>query len=137
MKSAIFYTFCVLVSASLQAHGPGCDCHLAPGSLVPPNGGLLEHTEHHHWVELVDETDPMEIHVHEPDLHPMPANEYSLKARVTLPRRSRAKADVELERKGDYYLARVKIEGKTYRYTLYVDVSHEGHTDTVRFDLEP
>lgn len=136
MKNALFITAFSLLLAPLAAHGPGCACHQTPGSLVPPNGGILEHTENHLWVELVDEADPMEIHVYESNLDPIKAREHEVKARVVLPKRVKAKADINLERRGDYYLAYLTIDGYTYRYRIDVELSHDGYTDHVSFDLE-
>lgn len=128
------FSFAVI---SLEAHGPNCKCHLAPGQVVPPNGGVLEFSDCHIWVELIDDADPMQVYLYEADLEHNAIDHVEIKAAVRLPRRSKAKADVELVRDGDRYLAEVSLEGRVHRYTLEFDLTHDGDRSITSFDIEP
>lgn len=130
-------SLCLLGLAPLAAHGPNCKCHLAPGQVTPPNGGLLEFSDNHVWVELIDDTEPMEIYLYEANLEDSAMDHVDIQAKLIMPKRSKAKGSIELERDGDRYLAWVELEGRVHRYTIEFKLKHDGEIAYTRYDVEP
>jgi len=117
-------------SAQLFAHG---DHHHGPSAKNSPKGGRMLETETLH-VELVAKTSDVKIYVYDENMKPLTQLK-DLKASFTteLPRKS--KVPLKVETKEDHFSASFD-KGAAHRYVLEMNVSHGGHSDTLKWTIE-
>lgn len=133
MRCSLFFFFAVFfLPLTLWGHA---GCHQAPGAHIAPHGGVIEHTSFH-LVELVSDTDPMEIYLLDADSHPLSTEKIQLTARIQTPPHSRGSASITLSKQKDHYLAKVTLQGSLHRYTLVLEIEQDQHKEQIEFLVE-
>jgi hypothetical protein len=105
----------------------------AKGDVAAPNGGLIQPADEK-YLEVVLLENKLTIYAYDLELKPAAQNTLKLEATTQLPRA--AAQPLALTAKGTHWEATFDPKG-AHRYTLNLTITHDGHSHTNRFVLEP
>lgn len=105
----------------------------AKGDVAAPNGGLIQPADEH-YLEVLTEGAKLSIYAYDIDLKTLPKGKVELTAQTQLPGQA-AKA-LPLTYAGDHWQATFDA-GSAHRYSLKLIKTHDGHSDTATFTIEP
>ncbi len=107
--------------------------HALPGSVQPPKGGMVRSSEHEIY-EVLARGKTISIYVYDHDLKPKPAKSFPIVATTTLPRKKAS--PLALTAREDHWEGTFDAQG-AHRYTLELEVKSAGHTDRLKYTIEP
>lgn len=105
----------------------------AKGDVSAPNGGLIKPSDEHYF-EVLTEGPKLSIYAYDIDLKTLPQGKIELAAQTQLP--GQALQPLKLTYAGDRWQAAFDA-GSAHRYTLKLTKTHDGHSDTATFTIEP
>ncbi len=133
MKTTILTLATLLALPFAAIAHEGHDHAQAKGDVVAPNGGLIQPADEH-YLEVLTEGKTVSIYAYDIDLNTLPKGKVDLTAQTQLP--GQALQPVKLTYAGDHWQATFDA-GSAHRYTLKLTKSHDNHSDTATFTIEP
>jgi len=123
----------LLTALAVSAHDGG---HDSPGAVEAQKGGIVRPLETV-TLELVTEGDKILIYAFDPkDKSAKPdVSKYPVTATVSL--RNKKTETLTIMPKGDHWESEFKAPKGEHRYTLLLDIKQGGHSDKIKWTVEP
>jgi hypothetical protein len=132
MKTKIYTLLAFSLALPLVSFAHG-DHPEAKGDVPAPNGGLIQPADEK-YLEVVLLQNKLTIYAYDIDVKPVATSSLKLEATTQLPRATAQ--PLPLTAKANHWEATFDPKG-AHRYTLNLTVSHDGHSHTNSFVLEP